>query len=44
MKNTLFLEEHTADPPKISLTDDGNKHFVVIKHKDFQFDDTTIRN
>ena len=43
-KKTLFLEEPTAKPPKIFLKDDGNKYFVVIKYKDFQFDETTVRN
>ena len=44
MKKTLFLEEPTAEPPKTWVNDDDNKHSVVIKYKDFQFDDATIRN
>ena len=44
IKKTLFLEEPTAERPKHCVNDDGNKYFVVIKYKVFQFDDTTFRN
>ena len=37
-KNTLSLEEPAIKPVKTCLKDDGNKNFVVIKYKEFQFD------
>ena len=37
-KKTLSFKAPTAKPPTLYLKDDGNKNFVVIKCKDFQFD------
>lgn len=34
----LSLEEPSAKPLKACFKDNGNKRFVVIKYKEFQFD------